>query len=110
MINVAIHEKYVQTLEAFGDLQHIIEKAVQRYTIEQITEKIAELQERIRQYQTQYGMDYPSFEKRIAEDQHFVEYIENHISKTWELDSADWEFCHKGIEDWTHRLETILLT
>jgi hypothetical protein len=35
--------------------------------------------------------------------------VEAKISKTWELDLADWEFCHKGIEDWTKKLQAILL-
>jgi hypothetical protein len=55
-------------------------------------------------------MDYLSFEQRIAEDHAFVEHLEAHVKATWELDLADWEFCYKGIHDWTHKLETILLT
>ncbi len=110
MVNVSIHEKYIQTLETFGDLQEVIEKAVQRYTIEKISEKISELQQRAKNYQAQYGMDYSGFEKRIAEDLQFVEHIEKHINKSWELDFADWEFCYKGTEDWTQKLNTILRT
>jgi len=97
-------------LQAFGDIEETIERAIQRYMVVKITEKIAELRHREKTYHTQYGMDYPSFEKRIAEDQAFVEHIEQHVKATWELDFADWEFCYKGMQDWTHKLEAILLT
>jgi hypothetical protein len=110
MVNVAIHEKYVQTLETFGNLPETIEKAIQCYTVEKITEKITEFQQKVKQYQAKYGMDYPSFEQRIARDEQFVEHIENHINSAWEVDFADWEFCYKGIQDWTRKLNTILLT
>lgn len=110
MVNVAIQEKYITTLAVFGDLQQTIDQAVQRYTVEKITEKIAELQERLKNYQTHYGMDYPSFAERIATDEQFIASVEREKSKTWELDLADWEFCHKGITDWTRKLTTILLS
>ncbi len=108
MVNVAVHEKYIQTLTVFGDLQHTVEKAIQRYAVEQIADKIAELQQRASTYHTKYDMEYAIFEQRVSEDTAFVEHIEQHITPTWELDCADWEFCEKGIEDWTHKLTTIL--
>lgn len=110
MVNIAIHDKYLPMLQAFGNIQETIERAIQRYAVVTITETIADLRQREHTYRTQYGMDYPSFEKRIAEDQAFVDQIEHHVTATWELDFADWEFCYKGIQDWTHKLETILLT
>jgi len=56
-----------------------------------------------------YGMEYSAFSKRMAEDEDFVKNVESKTSKTWELDLADWEFCHKGTEDWTRKLQDILL-
>lgn len=109
MITVAIQDKYVETLTAFGDLQQAIDMALQRYAIEQITAKVTELRQRDAGYQTQYGMDYPTFNQRIAQDDTFVNQVEANVSKTWEIDLADWEFCHKGIADWTQKLQTILL-
>ncbi len=108
MVNIAVHEKYIQTLQVFGDLQETVEKAIQRYAVEQITDKITELRHRSKAYQEQYGLNYASFEQRIAEDVAFVEHIEQHVTATWELDFADWEFCEKGIDDWTHKLTMIL--
>jgi hypothetical protein len=108
MVNIAVHEKYIQTLQVFGDPQQTVEKAIQRYAVEQITDKIAELQQRSRVYQERYGLDYAQFERRVAEDRAFVEQIEQQVSPTWELDFADWEFCERGIDDWTRTLTTIL--
>ena len=109
MTTVSINNKYVKVLSAFGDLQEAIDLALRRYTIEQITGKVSELRHKEAQYQAKYRLDYPAFAKRIAEDETFVNEVETNINKTWEFDLADWEFCHKGIEDWTRTLQTILL-
>lgn len=109
MTTVAIREKYVEALTPFGNLEQAIDLALQRYTIEQITTKLAELRRRDKVYQDKFGMEYPSFVSRIAEDESFVADIERGITKTWELDLADWEFCYEGGKDWTRRLQNILL-
>lgn len=82
---------------------------MQRYTVDQITTKINELRHRDDEYQKKYGMDFPVFAKRSGEDEGFVKDVETMVTKTWEADLADWEFCHEGIEDWTKKLQDILL-
>ena len=109
MTTVAIPEKYVAVLSVLGDVQTAVDLALQRYTIEQITAKIAQLRQRAQDYQATYGMDYPTFTQRVARDEAFVHQIETTINPLWELDVAEWEFCVKGSEDWTHTLQTILL-
>ena len=109
MTTIAVQDKYAEVLATFGDLQDSINIALQRYTIEQITTKINELRRRNVKYREQYGLDYPVFYRRIANDEKFVEYIESDVSKTWEIDVADWEFCYKGMNDWTRKLQDILL-
>lgn len=110
MSTVSIKDKYVDVLTALGDLQSSIDLALQRFTIEQITGKVAELRQRNAMYQAKYGLDYPAFAQRISKDEKFINQIENKVNKTWEVDLADWEFCYKGIEDWTKKLHAILLT
>jgi len=107
---VAIAEKYVETLAPFGSLQEAVAVALQRYAIELLTTKINELRRQEATYQQRYGLDYPSFTQRMTEDIAFVQHVETTISKTWELDLAEWEFCHEGIKDWTRKLQSILLT
>ncbi len=110
MTTVMIQDKYAEALSTLGDVQTSVDLAVQRYTIEQITAKIAELHQRAESYQAKYAMNYATFTNRIARDEVFVQTIETTITPLWELDLGDWEFCVKGIEDWTHKLQTLLLT
>ncbi len=108
MVTVPIKDEYVEVLTVFGNLEAAIDLALQRYTIEQITAKIAELRQRDAAYQIKYKLDYPTFAERTAKDERFIQQIETN-NKMWEADLADWEFCHKGIEDWSHKLQSILL-
>lgn len=109
MTIISIDNKYVEVLKTFGDLQQGIDLALRRYAIEQITTKVAELRQKDAFYQAKYGLDYPIFSQRIAEDEVFIKHIETQVNKMWEIDLADWEFCYKGIKDWTQKLQTILL-
>lgn len=109
MTTVTVSDKFTEILASFGDLQDSVNAAVQRYTIDQITTKVNELRRKDENYQKKYGLDYFTFAKRTAEDEGFVKNMESNISKTWEADLADWEFCHNGIEDWTKKLQDILL-
>ncbi len=63
---------------------------------------ITELRQRNTSYQVKYGMAFPQFAERTAEDEEFVKQIETTISKLWENDLADWEFCYKGVQDLRH--------
>ena len=110
MITVTIPDKYAKVLGALGDVQMAVDLALQRYTIEQIAAKIAELRQRAQGYEAKYGVDYSTFAQRMAHDETFVHEIETTVNSLWELDLADWEFCVKGIEDWTHTLQSLLLT
>jgi hypothetical protein len=103
MTTVAISDKYVDVLSALGDVESAVDLALQRYTIEQITARIGDLRRRDATYRAKYGMEYATFARRAAAEESFIERIERQVSKTWEIDLADWEFCHKGAEDWTHR-------
>ncbi len=108
-MNIAVSDKYMELLMPFGDVQMAIELALQRYLIEQITAKIQTLRQREAIYRAQYGLDYHTFVKRIATDESFVQHTEQSISKLWEIDLADWEFCQRGIADWTQKLHHALL-
>ena len=109
MVTVAIQDKYVEMLNVLGDVQAAVDLALQRYTIEQVTAKLSELRRREAGYRAKYGLDYPTFAQRTATDEGFVHKVETQVSKVWEVDLADWEFCYKGIQDWTQRLQTLLL-
>ena len=109
MTTVTVQNKFTEILAAFGDVQESVNAAVQRYTIEQITDKITELRRKDEEFQKKYGSEYSAFANRTSEDEKFVKAVETNINKAWEADLADWEFCHKGVEDWTKKLQDILL-
>lgn len=107
MVSVMVRDKYVKALNALGDVQSAVDTALEQYTTEQIKSKINELRRHEVSYEKKYGMDYSTFSKRASHDERFIQQVEANISKTWELDSADWEFCHKGIQDWTDHLQML---
>ena len=109
MTTVTVSDKFTEILVSFGDLQDSVNAALQRYTIDQITTKINELRRKDQGYQKKYGVEYSAFVKRTSEDEEFLKSVEANVSKSWEVDLADWEFCHKGVEDWTKKLQDILL-
>lgn len=109
MVTITIDQKYADVLGTFGNLQDAFDLAIQRYTIEQITAKICDFRQKAAKYEAKYQSDYAAFVKRVATDEAFVENIESNVDITWELDLIEWEFSHKGIEDWTQKLQNILL-
>lgn len=109
MTTIIVQDKFTEILSSLGDLQESVEAALQRYTIDQITTKINNLRRKNEEYKTKYGLEYSTFSRRTAEDEEFIKSVEATISKTWEVDLADWEFCFKGIDDWTKKLQDILL-
>jgi len=110
MKTISIRDNYAKVLTALGELQPSVELALQRYIIEQITSKVAELREKDSSFQSKYGCDYPTFIRRVGKDEEFVIHMEKSINKMWETDQAEWEFCHKGTEDWIQTLRSILLS
>lgn len=108
-MKVAIRDQYTEALSVLGNLEEAVNIALQRFVIEQITAKIRELRQRDTEYHNRYGCDYSEFSMRVAEDSEFIGHVESDISKLWEIDLADWEFCHKGVQDWAKKLQSILM-
>ncbi len=109
--SITIKDRYVEALSSFDtDVQSAVDLALQRYLIDQITVRIANLKKKDQAFQSKYGCDYEAFARRTAADEGYVKAVEETINRLWEADQADWEFCRKGIDDWTKKLQTILLT
>jgi len=108
MVTVAIDDRYAELFNMLGGTQESADLAMQRFVVEQITSKIAELKRRDGAYAKKYGMSYASFVQNL-DDIGFVEKVEAEITKIWEVDLIDWEFCHKGVRDWTQKLQSVLL-
>jgi hypothetical protein len=74
----------------------------------QISEKINVLQRRDREFQKKYECLFEDFAKQTAENATYVEELEASGHWMWESDLAEWEFCRKGLNDWTDKLAQIL--
>ncbi|CAN2040752.1 conserved hypothetical protein [Candidatus Magnetomoraceae bacterium gMMP-15] len=108
--SIAIKRKYAEIILSFNtDLQSAVDLALQRYLIDQLMIKIAELKKKDKAFQLKYDCNYDTFCRHITQDEKYVNQIEKNINKLWEKDQADWEFCHKGIGDWTKQLQNILM-
>ncbi len=109
MTTITVDQKYADVLGVFGNVQDAFDLAIQRYTIEQITGKIANLRHKAAEYKRKYHCDYTSFVQRMTTDENFIAEIESETDTMWEMDLLEWEFSHKGIDDWTRKLQSILL-
>jgi hypothetical protein len=108
--SIKVKSRYAQLLSTFDmDLQTAVDDALQRYLVEQIRIKIKALKKKDQAFQKKYGKDYNLFCRLVAEDENYVEQIEKDITKLWESDLSEWEFCHEGIKDWTEQLQNILI-
>ena len=95
MQSISIKDEYAELFSTLGDLQATIDMALQRYALETITQKINELRHQDEGYSVKYGMGYADFSTKTSTDIKFVNHVEHSIEKTWEIDLANWEFCHR---------------
>lgn len=110
MASALIKNQYSDILNSFGkDLQSAVDTALQKYLIELITIKITEMRKQELMFETKYKCNYITFSQQTAINEDFILHIEQNINKMWESELAEWEFCHKGIDDWTKQLQNILL-
>jgi len=105
-----IRGNYTEIIHLFGkDLQSSVDAALQKYLIDLITSEIARLRKKELMFESKYQCDYQVFSQRMSEDEEFVINIEKNVNRMWENEMAEWEFCHKGINDWTRKLQNILM-
>ena len=62
-----------------------------------------------RRWEEKYGRSYEAFREKTSSDPDFVERLHRE-QPTWELDIAHWEFCRKGVQDWTQELQRVLMS
>jgi hypothetical protein len=109
MTTLTLDTKYINILEALGNLNETLEEAVRRYSIERIGEQIGQLQREILVFQNKYGLPYEQFYARITTDSEFVENL-RHTYPTWERDFNAWEYYIEELSEWLGHLESISKT
>ena len=104
-VTLVVQEKFADTLAVFGNINDIVDRALRRYTIDEILTRIDELRRKDAEFTSRYNADYPTTAKRLANDDAYVRHVEENVSILWETDLIEWEFAYEGIKDWTETLQ-----
>ena len=106
MTTLTLDPKYVDILQAFGNLEDTVEEAIHRYVVERINERIEKARREILILEAKYGMPYQQFYERVTTDEAFVETLED-TQLMWELDWHTWEYYVEVLAEWLGRLEKL---
>ena len=104
---VAIKESYIDTLRAFGEVDKLLNEAVEEYLIDRIIERIKRARQEVQAFEKTYGMNYLTFAERIQLDGDYYEQV-NQSHPLWEQDALEWKYWTEEISDWTEKLNSIL--
>lgn len=96
---VTVSPRYTEILAPLGNVQRAVDEAVRRYTIEEVSDLLAQLRREIRRYEEQFGCRYEVFYTRITTDEAFVTGLREQHS-TWERDFHQWEFYAEELREW----------
>ena len=106
MAVLTLDTKYIDILQALGNLEETLEEAIRRYAITQIGERVGQLQHEILAFQTKYELPYEQFYAHVTTDDHFVTQLRE-AHPTWERDFNAWEYYVEELAEWLGRLESI---
>jgi hypothetical protein len=104
---VAIKESYIDTLRVFGEVDKLLNEAVEEYLIDRIIERIKQARQEVQTFEKTYGADYSTFTERIQLDEDYYGQV-NQSNPLWEQDALEWKYWTEEIDDWTERLSGIL--
>ena len=107
MTTLTLQAKYVDALEAIGNLDDVLEQAVRQYASKKIQGRIDEIQTKVQAFEAKYGMSYAEFNRRVMRDTDFSAELWAK-DPTWEIDFSAWEHYTKGLQEWRQRLNTLL--
>jgi len=101
-----LSSKYIDILQAIGNVQEAAEEAVRFYITQKIGERIGRLQHEILVFQKTYGLSFEKFYILITTDENFVENLRK-SHPTWERDFNTWEYYTEELNEWLGHLESI---
>lgn len=107
MSTITIRESYIDTLRLFGEVNELLDEAVEQYLIDRIIERIKRAREEIQAFEKLYGMDYATFAERIQLDADYYNQV-NQSNPLWEQDMLTWEYWDAEAREWAERLNSIL--
>jgi hypothetical protein len=98
MSAVAVREGYTNTLRVFGEVDTLVNEAVERYLIQRVVERIKLAREKAREFEKRYGLDYQTFSRRVQLDEGFYDQV-SAGNPLWEQDWLAWEYWHRNESD-----------
>ncbi len=106
MSAVAVREGYTNTLRVFGEVDTLVNEAVERYLIQCIIERIRLAREKTREFARRYGQDYEVFSRAMQCDGASYDQV-NAGNPLWEQDWLAWEYWQEELRTWTEKLHAI---
>jgi hypothetical protein len=107
MSTIAIRESYVDTLRLFGEVDELLDEAVEQYLIDCVVERIKRAREEAQAFEKLYGTDYAAFAERVQLDADYYNQV-NQSNPLWEQDMLAWEYWDAEAREWTEKLGDIL--
>ena len=107
MSAVAVRERYTETLRVFGEVDALVNEAVEQYLIHRIIERIRLAREKAQEFEKRYGADYETFSRQVQLDETFYDQV-NGRNPLWEQDALEWKYWDEEARDWTGKLSGIL--
>ena len=106
MLAVQIADAWVETVQPFGDIEKVVQDALQAYAIDQCQQRIQKATAKIASYNQKYHCDYKTFKQSIQNDEGFLDAVEAQNS-LWEEDAMEWEYWLEEQQAWLNRLGDI---
>ena len=103
---LTLEPKYLNVLQALGNIEETLEEAVRSYAIAHVGERIGKLQHEILTFQAKYGVPYEKFYIQVTTDEAFVKNLRQSFP-TWERDLNAWEYYLEELNEWLGHLESI---
>ncbi len=108
METIALAERYIGTLQAFGKVDELVNQAVEQYLIDRIIERVRLARSKVAEYERAYNdQDYATFSRRVQLDEEYYEEVQQ-ANSLWEQDMLVWEYWSQEIDEWTSKLNDIL--
>jgi len=107
MSTIAIKESYMDTLRLFGEVDELLDEAVEQYLIDRIVRRIKRTRDETQAFEKLYGMDYATFAERVQLDGDYYHQV-NQSNPLWEQDMLAWEYWDAEAREWTEKLGDIL--
>lgn len=109
MSTIAIKESYLNTLRLFGEVDKLLDEAIEQYLIDRIVERVKRARAEVQAFEKLYGTDYATFAERVQLDEDYYNQV-NQNNVSWEQDMLTWEYWDAEAREWTEKLDDILST